>query len=372
MSNNHKPDASVINSNEKGPSLSQQYGGIHTGTWIDYLPRSWIPYVQLARLSPTVALLLIYLPHLFGILHTAVAYRQEPQHVLQISVKLLGGSFFFSNAAHAWNDLIDAPIDSLVTRTKDRPIVRGDITRRAGLTFAIIQGLLASSFLLMLPQPTIIATVPTIISTTYYPWAKRHTYFPQVVLGFCLAWGTIVGSAAANMQQPWRDPALLCLVLVSALWTIIFDSVYAHQDVEDDIKIGVKSTAVLFGHHTKKFLWVCLALMCVCIVAYGNLAAFGRGYYLITFGGCLVSLAAMIAQVDLSDKANCWWWFASDFWLTAASILGGLLFEYLQQYFTESGHWGYSLELGKFPKFLRRTIFEKGICLQVNHLFTDN
>jgi 4-hydroxybenzoate polyprenyltransferase len=333
MSDTQKTNVSAINLNEKGRSLSQQYGGVHAGgSWIDCLPRSWIPYVQLARLSPPVAVLLIYLPHLFGVLHAAAAYHHQSPQVLQVSAKLLGGSLFFSNAAHAWNDMIDAPIDGLVTRTKNRPIVRGDITPRAALIFAIVQGLLAASFLLLLPRPAAIATVPTIIGTTYYPWAKRHTYFPQAVLGFCLAWGIMVGSAAAGMQKPWKDPALLSLVVVSALWTIIFDTIYAHQDVEDDINAGVRSTAVLFGRHTKAFLWISLALMGVCIVAYGRLAALGLGYYVITLGGCLVSLGTMIAQVDLSDKADCWWWFASDFWFTAASIVGGLLIEYLLQY----------------------------------------
>lgn len=315
-------------SNEK-ENLSQQYGGIHAGTWVDRLPHFWIPYVQLSRLSPPVALFLIYLPHLFGILHAATVYKKLPAQILLSSVVLLGGSLFFSNAAHAWNDLIDAPIDKRIARTKNRPIARGTITSRAALIFTASQAVVAASFLLWLPASTSIATVPTILGTTYYPWSKRHTYFPQVVLGFCLAWGTIVGCAAMGADKPWKDQSSLCLVLVSTFWTMIFDTIYAYQDIEDDIKVGVKSTAVLFGSHTKIFLWICLTLMGVSMFMYGYLAALGIGYYVVTLSGCIISLGTMIARVDLSNEASCWWWFTSDFWFTGASIAGGLLLEYV-------------------------------------------
>ncbi|KAI1645177.1 UbiA prenyltransferase [Daldinia loculata] len=321
--------SSSVRSDEKGNKLSYQYGGVHQSLWVDRLPRSWVPYVQLARLSPPAGLVLIYFPHLFGILHAAITYQSPVTQVLPICVLLLGGSLFFSNAAHAWNDLIDRPIDACVARTKNRPIARGTISPKAAFIFIITQALIAASFLLFLTPSAAIATTPTIIFTIYYPWSKRHTYFSQFVLGFCLAWGIIVGCAAVGAEQPWKDRSALCLVLVSIFWTVIYDTIYSYQDIEDDIKIGLKSTAVLFGNYTKLFLWVCYGFMCTFIVLYGQLSALGIGYYIITLGGSLLSLGTMIASVDLKDEADCWWWFVSDFWSTGVSIAGGLVFEYV-------------------------------------------
>jgi 4-hydroxybenzoate polyprenyltransferase len=321
--------ASGVKSNGEAAEIFQQYGGGHTGTWVNGLNQSWIPYVKLARLSPPIAVLLIYIPHLFGVFHAAIVYQQPPLYILEVSLKLLGGSLFFSNAAHAWNDLIDAPIDRQVSRTENRPIARGDITPMAGLLFTMVQGLLAASFLLCLSPRTAKATIPTIVGTLYYPWAKRHTHFPQLVLGFCLAWGIVVGSAAAGVKQPWEDLGILNLVIVSSSWTVIFDTIYAHQDLDDDIRLGIGSTAVFFGHHAKAFLWTVLVFMGAAIVAYGKYAALGAGFHIIALTGCQLSLGIMIARVNLRDKASCWWWFAKNFWFTAASILGGQLFEYL-------------------------------------------
>ncbi|KAM4066421.1 ubiA prenyltransferase family protein [Hirsutella rhossiliensis] len=151
-------------SSKADDALSKQYGGSHIHGWIERLPTSWIPFIQLARLSPPAALFLIYFPHLFGVLHAAHRLPQGTlvSDLVRTGALLFGGSFFFSNAAHSWNDLIDAPIDKQVVRSKNRPIAAG-----------------AATFLLVLRPETGIATIPTIIGTVYYPWAKLHTYFPH-------------------------------------------------------------------------------------------------------------------------------------------------------------------------------------------------
>ncbi|KAI5862346.1 prenyltransferase [Durotheca rogersii] len=310
-------------------TLSQQYGGGHAGGWVNLLPASWVPYVQLARLSPPAALFLIYFPHAFGALHAARAHSLPAAATVRACAQLLGGSFFFSNAAHAWNDLIDAPIDRQVARTRGRPIARGDVSPRAAFAFAASQAVGAAAFLLVLPPAAAVAAVPTIVGTTYYPWAKRHIHFPQLVLGFCLAWGVVVGAAAAAAERPWADVAALCLVAACILWTTIYDTIYAYQDVADDVKIGVKSTAVLFGAHVKYFLWFPLLLLGICLVLYGQLVQAGALYYVVTVGGSVSSLGAMIANVKLKDDASCWWWFSCGFWFTGISITVGLLAGYL-------------------------------------------
>ncbi|TVY53255.1 4-hydroxybenzoate polyprenyltransferase, partial [Lachnellula suecica] len=128
-------------------TLSHQYGGDHATGWLAYLPPTWLPYVQLARLSPPAGLFLIYFPHSFGILHGALLTHTPPLALLRNSLLLLGGSFFVSNAIHIWNDLIDAPLDALVERTRKRPIPPGAVSKNAALVFTFTQTLVAGLFL---------------------------------------------------------------------------------------------------------------------------------------------------------------------------------------------------------------------------------
>ena len=311
-------------------ALSQQYGGRHSGSWVDSLPASWTPYIQLARLSPPAGVFLIFFPHLFGIVHAAILQRSPISDTLRVGSLVAVGSFFLSNAIHGWNDLIDAPIDRLVTRTRERPIVRGAISPRAAFIFTVSQGLATAAILLALPGITALSTIPSVVANIYYPWSKRHTHFAQMVLGFCLAWGVIVGTAAMDVE-PLADAAAptACLFLASVLWTVIYDTIYACQDVSDDVKIGLKSTAILFREWTKPFLWVSLGLAISLLTAYGNLGGMGLGYYAITVGGCSSSLGTMIMKVNLKDPLSCWWWFRYGFWLAGGSIAGGLLSEYV-------------------------------------------
>ncbi|KAI5865271.1 UbiA prenyltransferase [Durotheca rogersii] len=320
--------------------LAQQYGGGHAGGWVGRLPSSWVPYVQLARLSPPAALFLIYFPHFFGVLLAAIIQKSPLSQVLRASLVMLGGSFFFSNAAHGWNDLIDAPIDKAIARTSKRPIPRGAITPRAAFVFTITQAVGAALFLLLMPSGTAVYAVPNIIGTAYYPWAKRHTNFAQLVLGFCLAYGIVMGSCTMGLKpftggpfgatdKVWVEPSIASLLLASVLWTVIYDTIYAHQDVKDDIKVGLKSIAVLFRDWTKPLLWLLLACMVSLLYLCGTLLNMRTPFYAIAGGGSLLSLGAMIANVELKDSASCWWWFRYGFWLAGGAIAGGLLSQYV-------------------------------------------
>jgi 4-hydroxybenzoate polyprenyltransferase len=310
--------------------LSQQYGGDHTGRWVNRLPSWWIPYVQLARLSPPVGLFLIYLPHVLGIILAAILQRSTIFHVLRISGLILGWSFFFSNAAHGWNDIVDLPIDKMVTRTRKRPIPRGAISRQAAFVFVVSQAIGAGASLMTLPPKTTLYTVPNILTTIYYPYAKQHTNFAQVILGFCLAWGVLSGTEAMGLDPLFEtNMSPLFLFLACVLWTILYDTIYAHQDVEDDVRIGIKSTAVLFSGHAKPFLCLVLGSMLVSLVACGRIAGLGHLYYSITVGGTAISMSAIIANVDLKSSSSCWSAFRYGFWFTGASLVGGLLSEYV-------------------------------------------
>ena len=336
----------VDNKAPRNRSRSHQYGGNHKSGWLAHLPDSWLPYVQLARLSPPAGLFLIYFPHIFGILHAAILQRSPPPLLLRTSALMLGGSFFVSNAIHIWNDLIDAPLDALVERTRNRPIPRRAVSPFAALMFVVTQAVSAALFLPYLPCDTLQSALyafPSIAGWTYYPWAKRHTNFPQVVLGLCLAWGIIMGSLAIGFEpfavgvlgygsEPHVQYSTLCLFLANILWTVIYDTIYAHLDLKDDVRAGIKSLAVLYRDSTKSLLWRLLTLMTVLLITCGRLGELGVMYYLVAVGGAMLSLSFMIANVDLKSPESCWWWFGNGFWFAGGSIAGGLLAEYWSRY----------------------------------------
>lgn len=332
-------------------TLAQQYGGSHTGSWVTALPVCWIPYVQLARLSPPAGLFLIYFPHFFGAVLGATVTNASLGTAARAALVLLIGSFFLSNTAHAWNDIVDEPIDRAVARTRKRPIARGAVSRRAALLFAVSQAAGALAVLLaFFPPGAVWFALPNIFAITYYPWAKRHTHFAQVVLGVCLAWGVFIGSVALGHEPfTWRylrlaeaqgdldigydtahvDVGTVSLFLACVLWTVIYDSIYAYQDVEDDIKLGMKSMAVLLRGHIKPALGLLLTGM-LCSLAYcGSHFGFGLLYYVPSMTGSLVVLGAMILRVNIEDSANCWWWFKHGFWTVGWAIALGLLTQYL-------------------------------------------
>lgn len=342
-------------SSPENAALAQQYGGHHTGTWVSMMPPSWIPYVQLARLSPPAGVFLIYFPHLFGAVLGGILTQASLAATFRACLVLLMGSFFLSNAAHAWNDIVDEPFDRAVGRTRQRPIPRGAISRSSALLFAVSQA--AGSFATLwacLPAGAVWFAAPNILFIIYYPWAKRHTHLAQFVLGICLAWGVFIGSIALHHQPfAWRqvrladphgtsamersstkmgnevfDAGVISLFLACVFWTVIYDSIYAHQDVEDDIKLGLKSTAVLFRGYIKPVLGVLLGVMLSLLFCCGNHFGFELPYYLFSMMGSGVVLGAMAIQVDLENSANCWWWFKHAFWAVGCSIFLGLFSQY--------------------------------------------
>ncbi|KAI1424618.1 UbiA prenyltransferase [Xylaria sp. FL1777] len=283
--------------------LATRYGGLHAGAWVNGPPANWIPFVQFARLSPPAGVFLVFF-------------------------SILAGSFFLSNAIDGWNDIIDAPIDSLVARTRDRPIVRGAISLRAAFIFTVSQALAGLSLLFLLPSSATWTVVSRIASHFYYPWSKRHTYCAQLELGFYLAWGVPVGTAAADIE-PWSEAAIAstaCLLLAFVAWTGIYDTVYAFQDVNDDDKrIGLKSMAILFQQRAKIFLLLVLSCLLSLLIVFGRLVGGSLRYYLVAVCGSSLSLGWMILNVDLKDPQSCWWWFRYRFWLAGGSIVAGLL-----------------------------------------------
>lgn len=364
------------------PSVSVQYSSGRATGWVSHLPPSWVPYVQLARLSLPAALILIYLPTLFGVLLAAIlAYGDgdgadfnfpNPWYTCLL---LLAASFFFSNAAHAWDDLVDAPIDILIPRTARRPIPRGDVSRPAAFAFVVANAIGAGVALQGFPDPpgAFRYALPNILATAYYPFAKRHTNLPQLVLGFCIAWGVVMGAVAVGCEpftlgeairlqhrggqspRSYNSPvdtatmpatiapsitigpatfstSFLTLFTACVLWSAIYDTIYAAEDLDADLRLGLGSLAVLCRGRTKAALYALLACLAACLVACGLSAGMAAPlYYAITPGGCAAALGAMIASVDLSDARSTWWWFMYGYWLVGGSVLGGLGLELIRR-----------------------------------------
>jgi 4-hydroxybenzoate polyprenyltransferase len=318
-------------------SLAYQYGGNDSTGWLSYIPTQWLPYVQLARLSPPVGLFLIYIPHSFGLLYAAIRQRADPYEVAHASLVLFGASFFVSNAIHIWNDLIDAPLDAKVERTRNRPIPRGAVSQGAALVFSASQAVGAALFIPLLKgdlAKNILLSTPGFLAWLYYPYAKRHTYWTQTVLGVCLSWGIVVGALALDvesysLQTGQVDVPLLLLFAASTLWTMLYDSVYGFQDLKDDVDAGIYSMAVLFRYNIKPVFWLIVIMIAAALGGVGYYAEMGMLYYAISVGGTTICLGLMVAYVDLRSSQSCWWWFSKCFWYAGGSIAGGLLSEYV-------------------------------------------
>ena len=271
-----------------------------TGNWVDGLAPEWSrPYLRLARLDRPIGSWLLLLPCWWSAGLAAVAARQQVD--LWLLVLFFIGAFAMRGAGCTWNDIVDRDLDKRVERTRSRPIPSGQVSVRAAAAFLVLQALVGLAVLLQLDRFAIAVGFASLAIVAVYPFMKRITYWPQIGLGLAFSWGALMGWAATF----WRlDPPAYLLYAGAIAWVIGYDTIYAHQDREDDALIGVKSTAILFGARTKPMLTVCYALAVVLIALAGWLAG---GGVLFTLG--LVAFAAHLAwqivRLDIDDPLNC-------------------------------------------------------------------
>ena len=271
-----------------------------TGNWVDGLAHEWSrPYLRLARLDRPIGSWLLLLPCWWSAGLAAVAARQQVD--VWLVVLFFIGAFAMRGAGCTWNDIVDRDLDKRVERTRSRPIPSGQVSVRAAAAFLVLQALVGLAVLLQLDRFAIAVGFASLAIVAVYPFMKRFTYWPQIGLGLAFSWGALMGWAATF----WRlDPPAYLLYAGAIAWVIGYDTIYAHQDREDDALIGVKSTAILFGARTKPMLTVCYALAVVLIALAGWLAG---GGVLFTLG--LVAFAAHLAwqivRLDIDDPLNC-------------------------------------------------------------------
>jgi 4-hydroxybenzoate polyprenyltransferase len=272
-----------------------------TGNWVDTSAPAWTrPYLRLTRLDRPIGWWLLLLPCWWSAALAAVAageWGPDPWHVLLFLI----GAIVMRGAGCTWNDLVDRDIDARVERTRSRPIPSGQVSVRAAVAFLALQALVGLLVLLQFNRFAIGAGIASLAVVAVYPFMKRVTYWPQIFLGLAFSWGALMGWAAAFGRLDL--PAYL-LYAGSIAWVIHYDTIYAHQDREDDALVGLKSTALLFGANTRPALALFSTLAVILIGLAGYTAGAG-----IVFALGLAAFAAHLAwqvkTIDVADPALC-------------------------------------------------------------------
>jgi 4-hydroxybenzoate polyprenyltransferase len=271
-----------------------------TGNWVDGFAPAWMrPYLRLARLDRPIGSWLLLMPCWWSV-GLAAAHSGSQVDVWHL-ILFFVGAFAMRGAGCTWNDIVDRDLDARVERTRSRPIPSGQVTVASAAAFLALQALVGLAVLLQFNPFTIYVGFASLAVVAVYPFMKRITYWPQIVLGLAFSWGALMGWPATFARLDL--PAFL-LYAGAISWVIGYDTIYAHQDREDDALIGIKSTALLFRERTKPML----ALFYALAVALIALAGWSAGAGLIFAFGLLAfaaHLAWQIARLDIDDPVNC-------------------------------------------------------------------
>ena len=220
--------------------------------WVDRdAPAATRPYLRLSRADRPIGTWLLYIPCIWGILLAALQTGDFRAWDLWLILGCGAGAWLMRGAGCTWNDITDQKFDAQVARTRSRPIPSGQVTVRGALFWMVAQALIAFCILISFGTPAVLIGIASLGFVAIYPFAKRFTWWPQVFLGLAFNWGALLGWVAHSGRLDW--PAVL-LYLTGIAWTLFYDTIYAHQDTEDDALIGVKSTARLFGQSSPQWL----------------------------------------------------------------------------------------------------------------------
>lgn len=253
------------------PTPQGQVSDAVRGNWVDrWAPAPSRPYLRLSRADRPIGTWLLLLPCWMGLLLAMLYDGQARWEDLWIAIGCALGAFLMRGAGCTWNDITDREFDAKVARTRSRPIPSGQVSVKDAFVWLAAQALLGLLILLSFNTTAILLGVLSLGPVALYPFAKRFTWWPQVFLGIAFNWGALLAWAAHTGGLEW--PAI-ALYLAGIAWTLFYDTIYAHQDTEDDALIGVKSTARLFADETPKWLLRFLILT----VALMGLAVIGAG-----------------------------------------------------------------------------------------------
>ncbi len=272
-----------------------------TGNWVDTRAPLWSrPYLRLARLDRPIGSWLLLLPCWWSAAIASALARDVSRLPIVIGLFFVG-AFAMRGAGCTWNDITDRDLDARVERTRSRPIPAGQVSVRQAFAFLVAQALVGLAVLLQFNGFAVATGIASLTIVAVYPFMKRITWWPQVVLGLAFSWGALMGFAV--LLGGIGLPALV-LYAGSIAWVIGYDTIYAHQDTEDDALIGVKSTARLFAARTHQALVVFYGLAVILIGVALRLSGTGpAGWF--GLAAFAVHLAWQIGRLDISDPALC-------------------------------------------------------------------
>lgn len=272
-----------------------------TGNWVDTHAPQWLrPYLRLSRLDRPIGSWLLLMPCWWSAALAAGIIGKLSQLPLIIALFFIG-AFVMRGAGCTWNDITDRDLDALVERTRSRPIPAGQVSVPRAVAFLIVQALVGLAVLLQFNRFAVVAGIASLVIVAVYPFMKRITWWPQIVLGLAFSWGALMGFAVTLGRM---DATALFLYAGSIAWVIGYDTIYAHQDAEDDALIGIKSTARLFGARTHQaliiFYGLAVVLMGVALVLAG-----ARWFAWIGLAAFAAHLIWQIRRLEISDPALC-------------------------------------------------------------------
>ncbi|WP_372643723.1 4-hydroxybenzoate octaprenyltransferase [Hyphomicrobium sp.] len=276
--------------------------------WVDrWAPASWQPYLRLGRFDRPIGTWLLLFPCWWS---QALAQVNTGDHYPDLFTMALFaiGALAMRASGCAYNDYVDRDIDARVQRTAGRPLPSGQISPRAAIGFVVAMALVGLAVLLNFNSFTIWLAIASLLIVAIYPFAKRVTSYPQVVLGLAFNWGALVGWAA--IQGSIGLPAL-ALYAGCVFWTVGYDTIYAHQDKEDDALLGLGSTALKFGDDTVSFVGGMYGLAGVMWLIAGALAGAHLVYFLAVVL-VFLQMSWQVSTLDTKDSANCLWRFKSN------------------------------------------------------------
>jgi 4-hydroxybenzoate polyprenyltransferase len=299
--------------------------------WVDrFAPAPTRPYLRLSRADRPIGTWLLLIPCLWGIALAAADGGFRPWD-LWLTLSCAAGAFLMRGAGCTWNDLSDREIDAQVARTRSRPLPSGQLTPRAAAVWMLAQAAAAALILFSYNLAAILLGIASLGLVAVYPFAKRFTWWPQLFLGLAFNWGALLAYAAHAGQV---SLAAVLLYLSGVAWTLFYDTIYAHQDKEDDALIGVRSTARLFGQNSRAWLRGFLVLAVLLMAAAVLVAWLPGGTPLqlaLALGGVWGfgwHLAWQLQRLDTEDPQNCMMLFRSnrDAGLIAALFLATAAF----------------------------------------------
>src|ERR1700704_1344610 len=272
-----------------------------TGNWVDTHAPSWSrPYLRLSRFDRPIGSWLLLMPCWWSAALAAGVVGDIGRLPLILALFFVG-AFVMRGAGCTWNDISDRDLDARVERTRSRPIPAGQVSVKQAAAFLVVQALIGLAVLLQFNRFAVMTGIASLLIVAVYPFMKRITWWPQIVLGLAFSWGALMGFAVILGRI---DAAALLLYAGSIAWVIGYDTIYAHQDTEDDALIGIKSTALLFGARTRPALMGFYALAVLLIGLACALAGAGVPAW-IGLAAFAAHLIWQIRRLEISDPALC-------------------------------------------------------------------